>query len=90
MVTKQTTVVNEFGIHCRPSGVIARETADCTSTLCVTNPDGATADPRQVLALMSLGITCGTTVTVTAEGPDEEQDCEFLAALFKRNFDFER
>ncbi|MCK5803139.1 MAG: HPr family phosphocarrier protein, partial [Lentisphaeria bacterium] len=62
MVTKQTVVVNEFGIHLRPSGVIARETADCTSSLCVTSPSGGTADPRQVLALLSLAITCGTTV----------------------------
>ena len=59
-------------------------------TIVVQAPDGTTATPNSVLSLLSLGLTCGDTVTITVDGPDEEAMGEKLASLFSMHFDFER
>ena len=60
MVTKQTTVRNAYGIHCRPSGVIAKAAQGYDGQIEI-GPDGATAHPGSVLALLGLALTCGDT-----------------------------
>ena len=90
MVTKQTTVRNAYGIHCRPSGVIAKAAQGYDGKIEIKGPDGATAHPGSVLALLGLALTCGDTVQVTVEGPNEETMCNRLIELFDANFDFQR
>lgn len=90
MYTTTATIVNAYGIHCRPSGVISKAVMGYKGSIEVKAPDGTTASPNSVLSLLSLGLTCGDTVTITVEGPDEEAMGEKLASLFYMHFDFER
>jgi phosphotransferase system HPr (HPr) family protein len=92
MVSKQATIINEYGIHCRPSAVIAqaaREKTDCTIT--VETEDGRQAHPTNILQLIGLSIPKDETVTITVEGgEDEEAICQEMVDLFETNFDFKR
>ena len=90
MYTTTATIVNAYGIHCRPSGVISKAVMGYKGTIEVKAPDGTAASPNSVLSLLSLGLTCGDTVTITVEGPDEKTMGEKLASLFSMHFDFER
>ena len=40
--------------------------------------------------MLSLGLTCGDRVTISVDGPDEEEMANKLAELFASHFEFEK
>jgi phosphotransferase system HPr (HPr) family protein len=68
----EVTVVLPADLHARPAGQLARAAAGFTSAIQLGH-SGRTVNPTGVLAVMGLGATAGSTVTVRAEGPDTEQ-----------------
>ena len=40
--------------------------------------------------MLSLGLTCGDRVTITVDGPDEEEMANKLAELIASRFEFEK
>ena len=90
MVSRNASVKNGYGIHCRPSGLIAKAAQDYVGEIRVRSADGHEADARSVLALMGLGIQCGDRVTVSVTGPDEKAVCAEFVSRFEQVYDFER
>ena len=81
MKTFEYTIKDELGIHARPAGVLVKNfTSECTIT-----KDGKTKKLTQLMMLMSLGVKQGDTVTVTANGADEDAAIEALKACFEAN-----
>jgi phosphotransferase system HPr (HPr) family protein len=78
--THETAVVLPANLHARPAGQLARAAAGFTSVIQLEHAD-RTVNPTGVLAVMGLGATAGTTVTVRAEGHDAEQAVTTLAQL---------
>lgn len=76
------TITDPVGIHARPAGLLVREAKAFLSTLTLTRGDQQ-VNLLKLMALMGLGVRCGETVTVTAEGPDEEEAAAALEAFFK-------
>lgn len=89
MVTLSATVCNEFGIHCRPSSLIAREAMDYAGSITVRTDRGV-ANARSILELVGLAVGRGQRVRITVAGPDEEAVALHFAALFEQHFDFAR
>ena len=81
MKTFEYTIKDELGIHARPAGLLVKEfESECTIT-----KDGKTKKLTQLMMLMSLGVKQGDTVTVTAEGADEEAAAAALKEFFENN-----
>lgn len=78
------TVNNPVGIHARPAGILVKEITRHQSVVTITK-GGKSADAKKIIALMSLGVKQGETVTVTVEGPDEETAAEQIEAFMKEN-----
>lgn len=76
------TITDEIGIHARPAGLIAKKAKEFAATTTITK-DGKSAELRKLMAVMSLGVKQGDTVTVTAEGDDEDLAIAALEELFK-------
>ncbi|MFE7168446.1 HPr family phosphocarrier protein [Streptomyces sp. NPDC057616] len=76
----EISVVLPANLHARPAGQLARATAGFTSAVQLEHA-GRTVNPTGVLAVMGLGATVGSTVTVRAEGPDAEQAVAALADI---------
>ena len=76
----ETAVVLPANLHARPAGQLARAAAGFTSAIQLEYAD-RTVNPTGVLAVMGLGATAGSTVTVRAEGHDAEQAVTALAQL---------
>ncbi|MET7475971.1 HPr family phosphocarrier protein [Streptomyces sp. NPDC005648] len=76
----ERAVVLPAPLHARPAGRLARAAAGFTSAVRLEH-GGRTVDPTGVLAVMGLGATAGSTVTVRAEGPDAEQAVAALADI---------
>lgn len=78
------TVKDELGIHARPAGLLAKEAKKYESKITLTK-EGKTAEATKLMAVMSLAVKCGQTVTVVAEGPDEETAWAGMKAFFEDN-----
>lgn len=75
------TIQDKDGIHARPAGALVKKAKEFASTIIVSK-DGKSAEMTKLMALMSLGIKCGDTVTVSIEGPDEDKAAGEVEALF--------
>lgn len=77
-------IKDAVGIHARPAGLLVKEAKGFQSKLVLQKGDKS-ADLTKLMALMSLGVKCGDTVTVSAEGSDENAAITALEAFFKQN-----
>ena len=84
MKTFEYTIKDELGIHARPAGLLVKEAKKYESE-CTITQDGKTKKLTQLMMLMSLGVKQGETVTVTAEGADEDAAIAGLKEFFEAN-----
>ena len=84
MKSFEYTIKDELGIHARPAGLLVKEAKKYESE-CTITKDGKTKKLTQLMMLMSLGVKQGETVTVTAEGADEDAAIAGLKAFFEAN-----
>ena len=78
------TITDEVGIHARPAGMLAK-TAKAFQSEIIIEKDGKTVNATKLMMLMSMGIKCGDTVTVTVTGEDEEVAADALQDFFSTN-----
>ena len=87
MFEAKATILNEAGIHCRPSAILVKEGCSYDGLIFVKAPSG-TCNLTSALELIMLGLEQGTEVTIQVTGPDEEEYAKKLAGLFETHFDF--
>lgn len=66
------TIVDKDGMHARPAGRLAACAKQFASSIGV-KANGKTADAKRLISLMMLGAVCGTTLTFSVTGEDEER-----------------
>lgn len=79
MTEATTTIENKTGIHARPASVFVQTASKFKSKVQI-KAKGKTVDAKSILMIMSMGLTKGTEITLSADGPDE---AEAVAALKK-------
>ncbi len=79
------TIKDKNGIHARPAGTLVKLCKEFQSEIQITGKQG-TASLKQLFALLGLNIQCGDEVTVTAEGPDEDDAVRKIRKLMTENF----
>ena len=81
----QFTVQDPLGIHARPAGLLAKLAKEYKDTVITITKDGSTVKASQLMKLMGLGVKQGDHVTVTAEGPAEEEAIIAMKKFFEEN-----
>lgn len=71
MKTFTYTIKDELGIHARPAGLLVKAAGAFESDITIAT-EAKKANAKRMMAVMGLGVKCGTEVTVTAEGADED------------------
>ncbi len=84
MKTMTYTIQDELGIHARPAGVLVKEVKKFQSKIMLEG-NGKKTEAGKLLAIMGMGIKHGTEVTITAEGPDENEAIAAMEEFFKNN-----
>ena len=84
MKTMTYTLQDELGIHARPAGMLVKEVKKFQSKITLEG-NGKKAEAGKLLAIMGMGIKHGTEVTITAEGPDENEAIAAMEEFFKNN-----
>ncbi|HSI68278.1 MAG TPA: phosphocarrier protein HPr [Planococcus sp. (in: firmicutes)] len=72
MVEKQYTITDEAGMHARPASALVGSISKFQSEITLEYK-GKKVNLKSILGVMSLGITSGSTVTIAADGADEEE-----------------
>lgn len=85
MVERGVLVVNQAGIHARPSAEIVK-TASRFASVVTLSLDGLDVNAKSIMGVMMLAAPCGSTVTVRADGEDAQSAVMALADLFARKF----
>ena len=71
VLVRELPIINRRGLHARASAkfvqTVERFNAEVTVTRC-----GETVGGRSIMGLLTLGAAQGTTITVTAKGPDAD------------------
>ena len=86
MVEQQIVVSNKLGLHARASAKLVQLVQDFKSTVWLISA-GREVNAKSIMGVMMLAAGVGTPLTLRAEGPDESQALDAVAALFERKFD---
>ncbi len=83
MTSFNYVIQDEIGIHARPAGLLAKEAKKYSSKATLIKDDKS-ADVTKLMAIMSLGVKCGDTITVQVEGDDEAAAAAALEEFFNK------
>ncbi len=84
MKTFDYTITDEVGIHARPAGILVKEAKNYSSKIFIAKGDKK-AEATKLMAIMTLGVKKGDTITVTVEGDDEDACAPAIENFFKEN-----
>lgn len=79
------TVNTEVGLHARPASLFVKKAMEFSSSITVQKEERE-VDAKRLLAVMSLGVKKGESITITAQGADEQEAVEALRQLVESNF----
>ena len=85
MYMKEVVVQNQVGLHARPATFFIQKANEYKSSIWVEK-DSRRVNAKSLLGVLSLGITKGISITIVAEGTDEEEAVSNLADLISSNF----
>jgi phosphocarrier protein len=79
------TITDPLGIHARPAGQLAKLAKSFADTTATITKGEKTVKLSQLMMLMGLAIKKDQEVTITVEGPAEEEAAAALKAFFEEN-----
>ena len=86
MLEQEIVVSNKLGLHARASAKLVQLVQGFKSTVWLISK-GREVNAQSIMGVMMLAAGIGTSLTIRAEGPDEESALNAVAELFERKFD---
>jgi len=86
MTRREVTIVNALGLHARAAARFVHVASRFASQIRVTR-GSRTMDGKSILGLLLLSAGRGTVIEIAAEGADEQDAVDALAALAARGFE---
>lgn len=88
MKSVEVTVVNPVGLHVRPATFFIKKANSYRSSIWVEKDDRR-VNAKSLLGVLSLGVASGTSITLIAEGDDEDAALDGLCDLIKNGLSAE-
>ncbi len=85
MVSREILINNDIGLHARPATFFIQKANSFKSSIWVER-ETRRVNAKSLLGVLSLGIVKGMTITIIADGPDENEAVEGLNALIEKGF----
>ena len=86
MIEREVEIINNAGLHTRPAATIVKIAAQFKSEFFI-NKDGLHINGKSIIGVMTLAAEKGSSLTLTFDGPDEEEAAKEIVAYFERGFD---
>jgi phosphocarrier protein len=85
MVSAKVKVLNESGLHARPSSELVKTASKFKSEFFI-KMYGYRVNGKSILGVMTLAAECGAEMELILEGPDEDEALKTLVELFQNKF----
>ena len=85
MISREITIKNNVGLHARPATFFIQKANSYKSSIWVEKDDRR-VNAKSLLGVLSLGIVKGMTITMIADGVDENEALAGLAELIDTGF----
>ena len=85
MIKDNVTITNNIGLHARPATFFIQKANSYKASIWIEKDDRK-VNAKSLLGVLSMGIAKGMTVTLVAEGADEEDAIKGLVALINTGF----
>ena len=85
MCVKDVVIQNQVGLHARPATFFIQKANEFKSSIWVEKEERR-VNAKSLLGVLSLGIVKGMTITVMADGPDENEAVDGLIDLVNTGF----
>ncbi len=83
MISRSVTIQNSHGLHARPATFFIQKANSYKSSIWVEKED-CRVNAKSLLGVLSLGIVKGTTITLIADGQDENEAVAGLCDLIEK------
>ena len=83
MISRSVTIQNNHGLHARPATFFIQKANSFKSSIWVEKED-CRVNAKSLLGVLSLGIVKGTTITLIADGQDENEAVTGLVELIEK------
>lgn len=86
MLKRDVTITNNIGLHARPATFFIQKANSFKASIWIEKDDRK-VNAKSLLGVLSLGIAKGMTVTLIADGVDENEALNGLIELILKGFD---
>ncbi len=86
MVRIEVEVMNKAGIHARPAAMIVKVANRYQADLYMEKDD-MKINGKSIMGIITLGATYKSRLTISTEGPDEEEAATAIEQLFLNRFE---
>jgi len=85
MTERTIMIVNPLGLHARPAAMVVKLAATFNSQVEIVR-DGVAVNAKSIMGVMMLSAEYGASVTIRANGADEDSAVAAIADLFATGF----
>lgn len=85
MTQRDVTITNNIGLHARPATFFIQKANSFKSSIWIEKDDRK-VNAKSLLGVLSMGIAKGMTITLVADGQDENTAIEALVELVQTGF----
>lgn len=78
----EVVLKNKYGLHARPATLIAQTAKPFASSVSLEK-GGQVVDAKSIFGMLTLAAECGTTLILSAEGPDADDAVAKLAEVIQ-------
>jgi phosphocarrier protein HPr len=88
MITKNTTIINEHGLHARPASDFVQAASKFKSKIMIARADDPEnfENAKSIISVLLLGLCKGDDMILTAEGEDEQEAANYMVELINSSF----
>ena len=85
MVERTVQILNKNGLHARPAAEVVKIAAKFSSEITLSRDD-LEVNGKSIMGVMMLAAEFGSTLTLRANGPDEDQAVSAIADVIASKF----
>jgi len=88
VLTREIEIINKLGLHARAAAKLVKLSSTFESDIDIEK-EGQRVNSKSIMGVMMLAASCGSTVTLYADGPDAAAAMDAIVQLIEQRFEEE-
>jgi len=86
MYRRGTQIINASGLHARPASDFVKTAKSFESRIIICKVGEEEVNAKSIMRILTAGMSKGTKIEISAEGPDEKEAVDSLVTLIEGGF----